>query len=97
MFEIAIQACSDLAQHVATRAFDYDGDMARGAVRELRAHDVIDEATADTLVAAFGFRNMLAHEYGQVNDEEVYEPLRTGLDVYEEFSQEIALWTRERR
>lgn len=30
MFENAVQACSDLAQHVATHDFDYDGDASKG-------------------------------------------------------------------
>ncbi len=42
--------------------------------------------------AATGFRNVLAHEYGHVNDEEVYETLRTGLSVYDTYSQHVARW-----
>jgi uncharacterized protein YutE (UPF0331/DUF86 family) len=56
MFENAIQACADLAQHVATEEFDYDGTGSKGAVRMLRESGVIDEETARTLVAAIGFR-----------------------------------------
>ena len=63
MFENAIQACSDLSQHVATQEFDDDGETARGAIRTLARCGVIDEQTADTLVSAVGFRNVLAHEY----------------------------------
>ena len=32
MFENAIQACSDLAQHIATQEFDFDGETAKGAI-----------------------------------------------------------------
>lgn len=64
MFENAIQACADLAQHVATSEFGFGGTAAKGAVRALDREGVIDEATADTVVAAIGFRNVLAHEYG---------------------------------
>lgn len=35
MVENAIQACADLAQHVATQAFDDDGSTATEAVRIL--------------------------------------------------------------
>lgn len=35
MFELAIQACSDLALHIATTRFDYDGDAAKEAIRLL--------------------------------------------------------------
>lgn len=30
MFENTIQACSDLAQHIATQDFDFDGNTVRG-------------------------------------------------------------------
>ena len=94
MFENAIQACSDLAQHVATRAFGYDGTTAKGAVRVLHREGVIDEEAMETLVAAIGFRNVLAHEYGRVDSDAVYETLQTELDVYDAYSQQVAQWVR---
>ena len=94
MFENAIQACSDLAQHVATHDFDFDGDASKGAIRVLGREGVIDEETTNTLVAAIGFRNVLAHEYGKVDYAEVYETLQTGLEVYDAFSRQLALWFR---
>ena len=57
---------------------------------------MIDEEAADTLVAAIGFRNVLAHEYGHVEYDEVYETLQTGLSVYETYSQQIAQWIQEK-
>jgi uncharacterized protein YutE (UPF0331/DUF86 family) len=95
MFENAIQACSDLAQHVATHEFSYEGSTAKEAFRVLHQGAVIDEETMTTLVAAVGFRNVLAHEYGQIDPEEVYETLQTGLTVYDSFSQQIATWIRD--
>ena len=95
MFENAIQACSDLAQHLATHDFGYDGSTAKEAVRVLSRESVIDEQTMTTLVAAIGFRNVLAHEYGQIDAEEVYEILQTGLAVYDTYSQQIASWVRD--
>jgi len=95
MFENAIQACSDLAQHVATRDFGYEGSTAKGAVRLLHQERVLDEETTKTLVAAIGFRNVLAHEYGRVDPTEVYETLQTGLGVYDTYSRQIAQWVRD--
>jgi uncharacterized protein YutE (UPF0331/DUF86 family) len=95
MFENAIQACSDLAQHVATSDFSYEGSTAKEAVRVLHRQAVIDEETMSTVVAAIGFRNVLAHEYGHVDAEEVYETLQTGLTVYDAYSQQIAQWIRD--
>lgn len=95
MFENVIQACSDLAQHVATHDFAFDGTSTKEAIRVLHREGVIDEATADTLVAAIGFRNVLAHEYGHIDYDEVYESLQTGLTVYNTYSQQVAQWVRE--
>ena len=96
MFENAIQACADLARHVASRAFEYEDDSAKGAVRLLGRADVLDEETTETLVTAIGFRNVLAHEYGHVDDEAVFDTLQSGLDVYDAFSRQVASWYRDR-
>lgn len=95
MFENAIQACSDLAQHVAARDLGYEGSSAKGAVRELERGGVLNAETADKLVEAIGFRNVLAHEYGHVDPAEVFEILQTGLGIYDRFSKEIAEWVRQ--
>jgi uncharacterized protein YutE (UPF0331/DUF86 family) len=90
MFENAIQACADLAQHIASREFGFNGTTSKGAIRVLDAEGVINGETADTLVAAIGFRNVLAHEYGHIEYDEVYETLQIGLSVYNAYSQQIA-------
>lgn len=95
MFENAIQACADLGQHVATDEFGFEGSTAKGAIHVLHDEGVLDEETTETLVAAIGFRNVLAHEYGHVDYEEVYATLQDGLDVYDRYSQQIAQWVRE--
>lgn len=95
MFENVIQASTDLAQHVATQEFGYDDDSTKGAVQRLAREGVIDEETAATLVAAVGFRNVLAHEYGHVDPVEVYELLQTELSVYEAYSRQVTVWIRE--
>lgn len=94
MFENVIQACSDLAQHIATRDFGFDGSTSKEALRVLGREGVINEETMNTLIAAVGFRNVLAHEYGKVDYTEVYETLQTGLTVYDTYSQQIARWFR---
>ncbi|MCH7659202.1 MAG: DUF86 domain-containing protein [Euryarchaeota archaeon] len=95
MFENAIQACSDLAQRIATHDFEFDGSTSKEAIRVLGRKGVIDEGTMSTLVAAVGFRNVLAHEYGRVDPVEVYETLQTGLEIYDAFSRQVAQWFRD--
>ncbi|WP_255170422.1 type VII toxin-antitoxin system HepT family RNase toxin [Natrononativus amylolyticus] len=94
MFENVIQACADLARHIASQDFDFDGSTSKGAIRVLGSEGVIDEQTTNTLVAAVGFRNVLAHEYGHVDYAVVYETLQTGLTVYDAYSQQVAQWVQ---
>ncbi len=96
MFENAIQACADLAQHIATAEFGYDGSSTKGAIEVLSVRDVITDETEATLVQAAGFRNILAHEYGRVDGAEVFEVLQTGLTVYDLFGQQVAQWVHDR-
>lgn len=96
MFQNAIQACIDLIQHIATTSFEYDGESSKAAIQILAANDVIAEGTATTLTDAVGFRNILAHEYGHVEEEAVYTYLQTELSLYDEVSQQIAVWFNER-
>lgn len=94
MFENVIQAVADLAKHVASRDFEFHGEESKEAVRVLNRAGVIDEETANTLIAAVGFRNVLAHEYGAIDYEVVFGILQSELDVYDRFSRDIARWYR---
>lgn len=96
MFENAIQACADLSKHIAAQEFDFSGESSKDAILILGRAEVINEETTNTLIAAVGFRNVLAHQYGEVNHDEVYETLQSGLDVYDSFSQQVAQWYQNR-
>lgn len=92
MFENVIQAMIDLSKHVATTEFDYAGDRSREALEILEENEVLEPETARTVMDAVGFRNILAHEYGSVDPERVYSYLQGELSIYEQFSQEVAIW-----
>lgn len=94
LFENVIQACADLAQLVATHDLGFDGSTSKGAIPVLGRNGVIEERTMQTLVAAVGFRNVLAHEYGKIDYGEVYELLQNDLSVYDAYSQQIAQWVQ---
>ena len=58
---------------------------------------VIDEMLARKLQDAVGFRDVLAHAYGPiVNDDVVYDALQNSLDRYVEFATAIAEYLDER-
>jgi uncharacterized protein YutE (UPF0331/DUF86 family) len=88
-FVTAIEACLDIAQHIcATEGWGppaNNGD----AIRLLGEHGVCTPALARSIRRAAGFRNVLVHEYIQVNDDIVLERLKALGDL-EDFVSQVA-------
>jgi uncharacterized protein YutE (UPF0331/DUF86 family) len=56
---------------------------------KLEQAGIITSSRKESLKEMKGFRNILVHEYGQVNDMIVYEILQNNLNDFEAFKQEI--------
>jgi uncharacterized protein YutE (UPF0331/DUF86 family) len=84
-FEKMTQACIDIARMLLS---DLGRDVPAAnpdTMRELAAAGVLSESVAEEMAQACGFRNVLAHEYGEVIDDGmVYEALQN-LARYRDF------------
>ena len=58
---------------------------------------MISEDLYRRLRGAGGFRNILVHEYVEIDLNEVAEVLRKAPDVFRSFKREISKWLRESR
>lgn len=56
---------------------------------KLEQAGIISPARKEALKRMKGFRNILVHEYGRVDDLMVYEVLQTRMDDFETFNREI--------
>jgi len=56
---------------------------------KLEQAEIISSSTKGTLKKMKGFRNILVHEYGRIDDELVYEVLKNKLDDFDVFKKEI--------
>jgi uncharacterized protein YutE (UPF0331/DUF86 family) len=91
-FVTAIEACVDVAQHIcASEGWGPPRDNA-DAVRALGTHGVISRELADRLGKAVGFRNVLVHEYVDVDDRVVLARLENPSDLAG-FVTAVAEWT----
>jgi uncharacterized protein YutE (UPF0331/DUF86 family) len=89
-FQTAIEACIDAAQHiVADQGLDVPTSNA-DAFRALSRAGLIDADLAATLAGAVGFRNVLVHDYAEVDDRRVVAHLQH-LDELRRF---VAIMTR---
>jgi uncharacterized protein YutE (UPF0331/DUF86 family) len=65
-------------------------DTNTAVFERLREIDVLDEDTASRIGRAAGFRNVLAHRYGnEIDDEDVFNVLQTELPVFRSFLGEL--------
>jgi len=88
-FVTAIEACVDVAQHIcAAEGWGPPSDNG-DAVRLLGEHGVLPADLAVSVRRAVGFRNVLVHEYVEVDDKIVISRL-TDLSDLEEFVRAVA-------
>lgn len=95
-FVTAIEGCVDVAQHLcASEGWGPPRDNG-DAVRLLATHGVLPGALADGVRRAVGFRNVLVHDYAEVDDEIVIARLADPADLHD-FVAAVAAWTTANR
>ena len=90
-----IQACIDLAQHVRSAENLSPSGTAKQEIQALGEADIISNETQAKLEEAVGFRNILAHRYGDVDHDVVYDVLHDDLQWFNRFQQELAQWFQQ--
>lgn len=74
-FITAIEACIDVAQHVCSSEGWGPPRDNGDAMLVLGRHGVLEPDVAESMRTAVGFRNVLVHQYGDVDDDIVQERL----------------------
>jgi uncharacterized protein YutE (UPF0331/DUF86 family) len=77
--QVAIEACIGLAYHVIAERGWTPPDTSRGSFETLAAHDLISPELAARLGMAAGMRNILVHEYAEVDLDVIAAVVREGL------------------
>lgn len=91
LFVTTIEACIDIAQHLcSTESLGTPADNG-DAIRRIGDAGIIERTTSQAVVAAVGFRNVLVHEYVDVDDQIVVERLRDHRDLGD-FAHQIGDW-----
>lgn len=89
-FEKLSAATVDIAETILKAERGVAPEQRKEKIRALVSAGIIDHELAQKLCTAVGFRDVLAHTYGPVvNDELVYDALQTGLGRYVEFVKAV--------
>ena len=88
----SIQSCIDLASHIRTTEGLAPAETSREEIAALAEAEIITKETGQKLEEAVGFRNLLAHRYGEIDHDVVYDVLHEDLEWFDRYQQEIATW-----
>ena len=83
--ETVIDICNILISNLKLGLPSDEGDM----FKKLERKNIITKKTGKILANMKGFRNILVHRYGVVDDALVFEMLSERLDDFEKFRKEI--------
>lgn len=88
--EVAIQGCLDIADHIATKlALGLPKKDRKEIFQILADHTIISPMLTQKLTAMAGMRNILIHEYLEVEREKVYQTITEDLGDIVLFLKEI--------
>ena len=87
---LAIEECIDLAAHWVADAGWAPPDDAGSTFDVLAQHGVIDQRAADTMRAAVGLRNRIAHGYAMLDYRRVQTEAREGVPTLRSFLEVVA-------
>ena len=87
---LAIQECMDLAAHWVADAGWGSPDDAGSTFDVLAERGAVDRSVADTLRAAAGLRNRIAHGYAMLDYARVQDEARAGIPALRAFLEAVA-------
>jgi uncharacterized protein YutE (UPF0331/DUF86 family) len=87
---VAIETMIDVAEHVIASEGLRPATSVADSFQSLGEREWIDAELADALADAARFRNLLVHQYADVDDGRVVEILRTRMDDLDQFVTTVA-------
>lgn len=91
LFVTAIEGCVDVAHHIGSSESWRAPDTNARSIRLLGEHRVIDSELAISVARSVGFRNVLVHQYVDVDDAIVLDALGR-LDDLRAFVSQVSSW-----
>jgi uncharacterized protein YutE (UPF0331/DUF86 family) len=93
-FQLAAQAAIDVASHILAADFPQRAAGYREVIETLGDVGVLPQEFAREFAGVAGFRNVLIHEYLEVDLDIVYDLLQANLDDFRRFSHYVTDYLR---
>ncbi|MBX6378690.1 MAG: DUF86 domain-containing protein [Clostridia bacterium] len=93
---IAVEAALDLCAHVCVKCLRQAPAGYADCFERLQAGGILSQETGQRLVAMACFRNLLVHQYGDVDDARVYRILQQNLGDLDLYLEELGRYLNTR-
>lgn len=93
--QLAIQIVIDIATHILATSSNVTPQDYADALRKLAQIKVIPSEFARRIAPMPGFRNVLVHEYIEIDTNRVYRNLQDEVDDFVKFAEYINAWLEE--
>lgn len=88
-FQVAIQICIDIANYIIASANLTVPDDASNIFVTLGKSNIIQKQLAKKIKNMVGFRNILVHDYLEIEPQQVYDMLQHDLSHFDDFAEAI--------
>jgi len=92
--QLAIQGAIDIASHIISDEGWGVPNTLVGLFDILHGHKVIDEGLTSIMKRMVGFRNIIIHEYDEIDLDKVYQILTSSLGDFENFLKQITKFAK---
>ena len=86
----SVQICIDLAFHICAFNKFSEPSTYRNVFRILNQNEIIDKELSEKMEQWAGLRNLIAHVYGDVDEQKIFNIIKTDLGDFEKFIAKIA-------
>ena len=87
--QLALQASLDIGQHIVAHDLLGKYKENKEVFRILAANKVLTKTTGEVFAEAIGVRNILVHQYEEVNPEVIYNIIQNNLTDFDKFVVEV--------
>ncbi|MGH2771923.1 MAG: type VII toxin-antitoxin system HepT family RNase toxin [Actinomycetota bacterium] len=94
LLELVVEVAVDLNTHLVTEKRGSPPSDYADSFRAAAACGILPAGLAETLAPSAGLRNVLVHEYGEIDDAKVHGSITMALDGFAEYSRNIVKWLK---
>lgn len=90
--QIGIEAIVDIGSHILAEVYHQHPETYKDTLLELGKLNVVPREFIEQNVAMVGFRNLIVHQYGEIDLAKVFSYLEEAPNVFREFAKHFALF-----